>query len=106
MQGDKNKGIRTGTAVAALTVTDEEKRMRWASRRGMLELDLILGPFVSEHYRGLSHEDRLRYRTLMECQDQELFAWFVNRERPADPDLQRIVDTILRSHPGARVHGD
>ena len=69
--------------------------MRWASRRGMLELDLVLEPFVSECYRGLNVDDRERFQRLLECEDQELFGWFLRKERPEDPELAAIVDTIL-----------
>jgi antitoxin CptB len=69
--------------------------MRWASRRGMLELDLLLEPFVRERYRQLDAGDRERYRQLMGCQDQELFAWLLGRETPADAELEAIVERIL-----------
>ena len=74
---------------------EEHKRMRWASRRGMLELDLILEPFVREAYTVLDSSGRQRYRALMECQDQELFGWFLRREEPADPEIASIVSDVL-----------
>ena len=69
--------------------------MRWASRRGMLELDLVLEPFVSARYAALSDDDKIRYRDLMLCEDQELFGWFLGRQIPNDPELAAIVRTIL-----------
>ncbi|MDP4916889.1 MAG: succinate dehydrogenase assembly factor 2 [Haliea sp.] len=75
--------------------TEDHKRMRWASRRGMLELDLVLEPFVSERYPQLSVTDRDRYRQLMLCEDQELFGWFLSREMPENPELAAIVRCIL-----------
>jgi len=74
---------------------DDHRRMHWASRRGMLELDLILEPFVRERYATLSAQDRDRYQRLMGCQDQELFGWFLKREQPDDPELAAIVGEIL-----------
>ena len=73
---------------------DEHRRMRWASRRGMLELDLILAPFVERSYPGLDGRDRARYRELMACQDQELWAWLLGREQPDDPELRQIVERV------------
>lgn len=69
--------------------------MRWASRRGMLELDLVLEPFVDKVFPELSSDDQQCYRRLMECQDQQLFGWFLGRDKPEDPDLERIVRQIL-----------
>jgi antitoxin CptB len=83
---------------------DELKRMRWAARRGMLELDLVLEPFVNACYAALDEQDRGRFRRLMECEDQQLFAWFLRREQPEDEELTAIVEQVLahaRRSPGA-----
>jgi len=74
---------------------DEINRMRWASRRGMLELDLVLEPFVVSRYASLDERDRLRFQQLMSCEDQDLFAWFMQRERPEDEELRAIVSKVL-----------
>jgi len=77
-------------------VSEEElNRMRWAARRGMLELDLVLEPFVQGRYSSLDETDRARFRELMLSEDQDLFAWFLRREQPADGELAIIVRKIL-----------
>jgi antitoxin CptB len=73
----------------------ELNRLFWHSRRGMLELDVLLVPFVREVYSQLDDEDKARYRQLLECEDQDMFGWFMQREEPQDPDLRRIVKIIL-----------
>ncbi|TVP91630.1 MAG: succinate dehydrogenase assembly factor 2 family protein [Pseudomonadaceae bacterium] len=73
----------------------ELKRLFWHSRRGMLELDVLLVPFVQEAYTALNKEDQDRYRQLLECEDQDMFGWFMQRSEPEDPDLKRIVRIIL-----------
>lgn len=78
-----------------VTAHDEHNRMRWAARRGMLELDLVLEPFVTSRYATLDERDRVRFRRLMECEDQQLFAWFLRRETPQDGELAAIVRDIL-----------
>ena len=75
----------------------EINRLLWASRRGMLELDLILQPFVEQAYPALEFSDQVRYQQLLEEQDQDLFAWFLKRQDPQDADLLRIV-SIIRDH--------
>ena len=77
-------------------VSDEEhNRMRWAARRGMLELDLVLEPFVQARYTSLDEADRIRFRDLMLSEDQDLFIWFMRREQPDDAELAIIVSKIL-----------
>lgn len=74
-------------------------RLFWGSRRGMLELDLVLMPFLENVYPTLVQADKERYWLLLEEQDQDLFAWFMRRNDPANPELQRIVD-IIRANTG------
>jgi antitoxin CptB len=74
-----------------------KNRLMWASRRGMLELDLILQPFVENTYDSLSEDDQLRFEVLLEREDQQLFVWLMKREQPTDPDTQRIVQIIHES---------
>ncbi|HEY7776656.1 MAG TPA: succinate dehydrogenase assembly factor 2 [Kineobactrum sp.] len=75
---------------------EEINRMRWASRRGMLELDLVLEPFVEQRYAKLDAVDRERYKQLMTSEDQDLFSWFMSRNKPGDKELATIVEQILR----------
>ncbi len=78
-----------------MTDATELNRLFWHSRRGMLELDVLLVPFVREVFSGLGEDDQRCYRKLLECEDQDMFGWFMQREEPQDPDLRRIVRMIL-----------
>jgi antitoxin CptB len=74
-----------------------KNRLRWACRRGMLELDLILEPFVENFYDALEEADQLRFEVLLESEDQSLFMWLMKRQSPDNPDMQRIVQIIHES---------
>ena len=74
-----------------------KNRLMWASRRGMLELDLILQPFVENTFDSLPENDQLRFEALLEREDQQLFMWLMKREQLTDPDTQRIVQIIHES---------
>lgn len=73
----------------------EHKRLYWHSRRGMLELDVLLLGFLENAYPQLAPEDQASYRKLLDCEDNVLFSWLMRRTRPEEPDLARIVDLIL-----------
>ncbi|WP_026291792.1 succinate dehydrogenase assembly factor 2 [Marinobacterium rhizophilum] len=76
--------------------SDEDiRRLRWQSRRGMLELDVLLVPFVDEAFRQLSLEDQASFEKLLACEDQDLFVWFMQRELASDPEIARMVKMIL-----------
>lgn len=77
----------------------ERNRLFWGSRRGMLELDLILLPFLENVYPSLDQIDKECYWKLLEAEDQDLYAWFMNRLDPQDISLQRIVE-IVRANTG------
>lgn len=81
----------------------DKNRLLWASRRGMLELDLILLPFIENIYPGLEEADQQRYQALLACEDQDIYAWCMKREDPSDPDLLRIVH-IVRANTGLQCH--
>jgi len=73
----------------------EFKRLKWHCRRGMLELDLLLEPFLEEEFSTLDNDDQQRFVQLIEEEDQDIFTWFMQKEIPEDPDLARIVKIIL-----------
>lgn len=78
-------------------MTDEHElnRIYWHSRRGMLELDLVLMPFAKEQYAQLNDVDQQIYKRLLACEDQDLFAWFLQRRKAEDPELATMVERIL-----------
>ncbi|PIE43614.1 MAG: hypothetical protein CSA50_04740 [Gammaproteobacteria bacterium] len=73
----------------------EENKLFWHSRRGMLELDVLLVPFLKEVYPNLPPDDKERYKKLLECEDQDMFSWFMKKTEPADPDIKKIVTLIV-----------
>lgn len=80
----------------------DRNRLFWASRRGMLELDLVLLPFLEKIYPTLEQEDKERYWRLLDSEDQDMFGWFLRRENPEDPDLLKIVQIIRDTRSQAR----
>ena len=73
----------------------EHNRVIWHSRRGMLELDLVLEPFVKQAYVHLDSSARELYRRLLSCEDQDLFNWFLQKEQASDAELAAMVSQIL-----------
>jgi len=71
-------------------------KLRWACRRGMLELDILLAPFVEDGYDALSLEQKQVFEQLLACDDPDLFAWFMGHGKAANPAIQQMVDTIVR----------
>lgn len=70
-------------------------KLKWACRRGMLELDVLFIPFVDEAYDDLSLDQQITFERLLTCQDPELFAWFMGHEVCEDQALNSIVQIVL-----------
>ncbi len=96
----------SGNEASSNTVTNNENstnllkvnkaRIKWACRRGMLELDMLFTPFVDEAYDDLSTKDQFTFERLLTRQDPELFAWFMGHEICEDTELNAIVQFILK----------
>jgi antitoxin CptB len=74
----------------------DKRRMRWACRRGMLELDVLFAPFVEDAYDDLNDYQQSVFRRLLTCDDPDLFAWFMGHEKCADAELAEMVALMLR----------
>ncbi len=72
-----------------------KQKIYWHSRRGMLELDLLLMPFAREVFETLSSQDQQLYIELLEQEDQDLFGWLMQREQPEQEHLKPIISRIL-----------
>jgi antitoxin CptB len=70
-------------------------RLKWACRRGMLELDVLFLPFVEQAFESLTFSQQETFERLLTCDDPDLFAWFMGHQKCQDPELSQMVDTVL-----------
>jgi antitoxin CptB len=70
-------------------------RLKWACRRGMLELDVLLLPFVEQAFDELSEHQQITFERLLTCDDPDLFAWFMGHKPCHDPELAAMVKLLL-----------
>ena len=71
-------------------------RLRWQSRRGLLELDRVFEPFFSRDLSALDEATITALERLMECQDLEMLDWLLGRSKPQDPQLAHALDLLRR----------
>ena len=77
---------------------EEWNRAKWASRRGLLELDLLLAPFVTEAFLELNVVLRQDYRELLFQDDQDLMEWIMGRSAIAEDRFVPVIQEIRRFH--------
>ena len=74
--------------------TPQEHRTRWHCRRGLLELDLVLGRFMERHYPELDAAQRRRFDRLLELQDNDLWDLVAGRMECPDPEFSDLIDLL------------
>lgn len=78
----------------------ESAQVGWACRRGMLELDVLLGGFFQDRYETLTAEEKTQFVLLLNCSDPEIYQWLLKSSEPP-LEFQNIVSMIIthaRSH--------
>ncbi|MEJ2142584.1 MAG: succinate dehydrogenase assembly factor 2 [Gammaproteobacteria bacterium] len=72
-------------------------RLRWQCRRGMLELDLMLQPFVEDHYKSLSEPGKAAFRKLLTYPDQELLEMLMGNKIPGNREVADVTHKIRQA---------
>ena len=72
----------------------EQKRMRWRARRGLLELDIVLGRFIEAHYAQLDDAGRREFDVMLDMPDNPLWDMIVGRQEPEPGEQQALLEKI------------
>ena len=72
-------------------------RLRWRSRRGMKELDVLLEAYFKSDLSACDEETLTLLERLLDCQDPELLDWLLGHSIPHDAQLGRIVEIIRKT---------
>ena len=77
-----------------LSGDDRLKRLRWQSRRGMKELDVLLEAFLEKQAGQLSVGAWPELEELLTLEDDVLFDWVSGRDLPSDPAVLKLIDSL------------
>ncbi len=69
----------------------------WASRRGLLELDLLLEPFIRSEFNKMSDFDQSHLYEFLKLDDDELFDFFLGSKEVPQQFLA-VVSEVLEFH--------
>ncbi|MEM9248373.1 MAG: succinate dehydrogenase assembly factor 2 [Pseudomonadota bacterium] len=74
---------REPTGLVGETDEARRKRLRMRSwRRGIKEMDLILGAYADDRLDGMGADELALYDALLSENDQDLYAWVTGRRSP------------------------
>lgn len=82
----------------AYTEQADLSRLRWQCRRGMLELDALLGDFLETTYLSLNEHERGIFKQVLAYPDQLLFDYFFGNGQPTDKDVSHVIERIRYTH--------
>ncbi len=66
------------------------ERVRWRCRRGLLELDIVLGRFVEHRYPVMDNGQRVVFDELLDLPDTELWD-LITDKKELEHEHQRLV---------------
>ncbi len=71
------------------------ERVRWRCRRGLLELDIVLGRFIEKYYPGLDEAQQAAFDTLLDMPDNELWDMIAEKKPvPQDGEHRAMLELI------------
>ena len=87
-----------------MTLTPEtetrRKRLLWrATHRGIKEMDLILGGYVTSHLAQFSDADIAELERIMEIPDQDMLSWATKQAEVPPEHLSPLLTRILAYTP-------
>lgn len=71
-------------------------RLKWACRRGMLELDVLLRPFVDVAWDELNYQEKVLFEQFLTEDDPDLYAWLMGHQRCERPEYEALIVHIHR----------
>lgn len=79
---------------SSLLSPDFLQRMRWRCRRGLLELDIVLGRFVERYYNRLSEKERQIFEEFLDMPDNPLWDMIAGRQDAVSEEQAALLEKI------------
>ena len=70
------------------------ERVRWRSRRGLLELDIVLGRFIDAFYMQLNDAELLVFEALLDMPDNPLWDMIAGRQESTQEYQRALLEKI------------
>ncbi len=81
-------------ALSAELSTERLNRIRWRSRRGMLENDLVLTRFLDDRGMRITEGEVAMLDRLLDLADNELWDLIAGRCEPADVTVKPLLERL------------
>ena len=71
-----------------------EQQLVWRCRRGIRELDVLLGRFLTADYPNLDSAEQADFQRILEVQDPTIMDWLFGRYDSDDAGLQAMIEKL------------
>lgn len=105
----KCRRSKSGKKNASMSDNADLKRLRMRSwRRGIKEMDLILGPWADESLTTLTEGELEQYEALLNENDHDLYQWVTarigkNTAQPVGPSAYGPLLDVIAKHAATRL---
>ncbi len=70
------------------------QRLRWRCRRGLLELDILLGRFVEKRYPNLDEQQQAAFDELLDMPDTELWDTIIGKREVPHAHQRAVIEWL------------
>ena len=89
--GKQEQGLHPASCILH---PDMLQRVRWRCRRGLLELDIVLGRFVEAHYGQLTESERQTFEEFLDMPDNPLWDLVSGRQGGVSGEQAALLEKI------------
>ncbi|MCZ6883500.1 MAG: succinate dehydrogenase assembly factor 2 [Gammaproteobacteria bacterium] len=72
----------------------QKSRLRWMCRRGMKELDVVMGRYLDSRYASANEDEKQGFITLLEMPDPDLYSLLMGRQTSPDQNADKVARSI------------
>lgn len=73
-----------------------DKQLVWRCRRGIRELDVLFGRYLSEIYPAQSEAQQLSFQRLLDVQDPVIMDWLFAKTEVEDSSLVETIEQLRK----------
>ena len=76
----------------------DTQKLKWRSRRGLRELDLLFRNFIQKYWDQLTPEEFKIYAQVVGLEDQPLFDYIFKNARLGNDEVEAFIDQYIKSY--------
>ena len=69
--------------------------LRWRSRRGLKELDVLFERYQARHLQSAGTNERAAYTRLLDCEDPQILQWIM-QQAPVPEEFLHVISQLRR----------